>query len=284
MTQKAASVAEVVARITEVLDFAPSALLSDFDGTLSPMAPTPDAAQLHPDLVAILPVLAAQEALFGVVTGRAVADVRAKLGLDDMLYVGNHGLEWVENGEYRAHPAGIAAEQSIAQALAAIQQDLTHLDRDVSAMVFEYKRYSAAIHYRLVPDVESCEEEIAAITQRRANEFGLRMTTGKMEVELRPKAEVSKGSAVEELVANRGLQGVVFLGDDITDIDGFDAVTRLRDAGILAAGLSVGVISDDAHPSIAEHADLTVRSVEEIAAILAGVVAARSDDGNGTVA
>lgn len=284
MTQKAASVAEVVARITEVLDFAPSALLSDFDGTLSPIAPTPEAAQLHPDLVDILPVLAEQDVLFGVITGRAVADVRAKIGLDDMLYVGNHGLEWVEDGEYRAHPAGVAAEQAIATALEAIQQDLAQLDRDLSAMVFEFKRYSAAIHYRLVPDVESCEAHIAAITQRRADEFGLRMTTGKMEVELRPQAEVSKGSAVEELVASRGLKGVVFLGDDITDIDGFDAVTRLRDTGTLSAGLSVGVISADAHPSIAEHADLTVRNVEEIAAILAGVIASRSAIVEGEVA
>jgi len=278
MTQKAVSIAEVIARVTEVLDFAPSALLSDFDGTLSAMAPTPEAAHLHPDLVDILPVLAGQDLLFGIVTGRAVADVRAKLGLDDMLYVGNHGLEWVENGEYRAHPAGVAAEQAISQALEVIEQDLQAVDRDLSAMIFEDKRYSAAIHYRLVPDVESSEAEIAAITQRRADEFGLRMTTGKMEVELRPTAEVSKGSAVEELVASRGLKGVVFLGDDITDIDGFDAVTRLREAGTLAAGLSVGVISADAHPSIAEHADLTVRSVEDIVAILAGVVAARSGE------
>ncbi|MGC4108653.1 MAG: trehalose-phosphatase [Thermomicrobiales bacterium] len=261
-------VPDVVVRILDVLAQMPSALLSDFDGTLSPIAPTPEGAFLHPDLVHVLPELVTREPLFGIITGRAVADARHKLGVDEMLVVGNHGLEWFDGGAYRAHPAGLAAEQSIVDALAGIEEDLKALDRDLTGMVFENKRLSASIHYRLVADPETFDEPLAAITQRRADEFGLRMTTGKMMVELRPMARVSKGSAVEEIVTTHGLRGAVFLGDDVTDVDAFLAITRLRESGVLAAGLSVGVLSADSHPAIAETADVLVRDVNEVAAIM----------------
>lgn len=260
-------VADVAARILEVLAHAPSALLSDFDGTLSPIAPTPESAFLHPDLVHILPVLDAKEPLFGIITGRAVADARHKVGMDGMLVVGNHGLEWFDGGEYRAHPAGLAAEQAIVDALAGIEEDLRGLDRDLTGIVFENKRLSASIHYRLVADPETFDAPLAAITQRHADALGLRMTTGKMMVELRPRAQVSKGSAVEEIVATHGLRGAVFLGDDVTDVDAFRAITRLRESGTLEAGLSVGVLSADTNPAIAETADLLVRDVNEVAAV-----------------
>ena len=260
-------VPDVAARILEVLAHMPSALLSDFDGTLSPIAPTPEAAFLHPDLVHILPILETKAPLFGIITGRAVDDARHKVGLDGLLVVGNHGLEWFDGGEYRAHPAGLAAEQAIVDALAGIEQDLRALDRDLTGIVFENKRLSASIHYRLVADPETFDAPLAAITQRHADAFGLRMTTGKMMVELRPRAQVSKGSAVEEIVIAHGLRGAVFLGDDVTDVDAFRAITRLRESGALAAGLSVGVLSADTNPAIVETADLLVHDVNEVAAV-----------------
>jgi len=270
-------VPDVVARILEVLGHEPSALLSDFDGTLSPIAPTPEAAFLHPDLVHILPALEQKAPLFGIITGRAVADARHKLGAEGMLVVGNHGLEWFDGGEYRAHPAGLAAEQAIVDAIAGIEEDLKGLDRDLTGIVFENKRLSASIHYRLVADPETFDEPLAAITQKHADAFGLRMTTGKMMVELRPAARVSKGSAVEEIVASRGLRGAVFLGDDVTDVDAFLAITRLRDSGALAAGLSVGVLSADTNPAIVETADVLVRDVNEVAAVFTELAARLPD-------
>ena len=262
-------ISDVADRIMDVLGHVPAALLSDFDGTLSPIAPTPEAAHLHPDLVHVLPELAGKAPLFGIITGRAVDDARQKVAVDNIVYVGNHGLEWFDRGEYRAHPAGLAAEQAIVDALEAIDQDLRALNRDLTGMVFENKRLSASIHYRLVPDPETFDAPLAVITQRRADEFGLRMTTGKMMVEVRPAARVSKGSAVEEIVTSHGLCGAVFLGDDVTDIDAFLAITRLRESGALEAGLSVGVLSADANPDIAKTADVLVRNVNDVAAVFA---------------
>lgn len=267
MPRETTPLSEVVTRILEVLAHTPSALLSDFDGTLSPIAPTPEAAFLHPDLVHVLPVVASKEPLFGIITGRAVADARQKVGVDDVLLVGNHGLEWFDGGDYRAHPAGLAAEQAIIDALDGINEDLRGLDRDLTGIVFENKRLSASIHYRLVAESETFDAPLAAITQQRADEFGLRMTTGKMMVELRPAARVSKGSAVSEIVTGRGLRGVVFLGDDVTDVDAFLAIIQLRESGDLEAGLSVGVLSEDTNPAIIESADVLVHDVNDVAAI-----------------
>ncbi|HET6381006.1 MAG TPA: trehalose-phosphatase, partial [candidate division Zixibacteria bacterium] len=76
----------------------PAGLLTDFDGTLSPIVRDPAAARPLPGAVEALEALAGRGVLVGVVSGRAAADVRRLLGTDRLLVIGNHGLEWLEPG------------------------------------------------------------------------------------------------------------------------------------------------------------------------------------------
>jgi trehalose 6-phosphate phosphatase len=266
-TVKVADISEALERILAVLDTAPSALLTDFDGTLSPIAPVPEAAFLHPDIARVLPSLNERLSMLSVVTGRATADVAQKVGLPDILYVGNHGLEWSENGVYVAHPAGVEAEQGVSQTLAEIEQDLRLQAIDLTGLLFENKRLSASIHYRLMEQPLQFEAILLPIAERRAAEHGLRLSGGKMTLELRPTSSISKGTAVERIVHDRGLHGAIFLGDDVTDVDAFRVIRRLRTEHVLMTGLAIGVLSSDTHPSVIAESDLMLESVDEVAAL-----------------
>ena len=261
------SVPDVLDRVLAVLDSAPAAVLTDFDGTLSPVAPVPDAAFLHPDVARILPELKERLDLLAVITGRATADVSGKVGIPDLLYVGNHGLEWSENGLYLAHPVGIEAERAVTETLAAIEDDLKAEEIDLTGLLFENKRLSASIHYRLMTDPLAFEVRLLPIAERRAEEHGLRLSGGKMTLELRPTTSISKGTAVEQIVKDRRLNGAMFFGDDVTDVDAFRALKRLRADGTLKSGLAIGVLSADTHPSVIAESDLLLAGVDEVAAL-----------------
>lgn len=261
------SVPDVLGRVLSVLNSAPAAVLTDFDGTLSQVAPVPDAAFLHPGVARVLPELNERLDLLAVITGRATADAAEKIGVPDLLYVGNHGLEWSEKGVYVAHPAGVEAERAVTETLAAIEADLKAEEIDLTGLLFENKRLSASIHYRLMADPMRFEARLLPIAERRAAEHGLRLSGGKMTLELRPTSNISKGTAVEQIVKDRGLNGAMFFGDDVTDVDAFRTLKRLRAEGLLKSALAVGVLSADTHPSVIAESDVLLGSVDDVASL-----------------
>ena len=93
-----------------------------------------------------------------------------------------------------------------------------------------------------------------------------------MVIELRPPLEVDKGTALEALAERLSLSGVVCLGDDITDIDMFEAARRLRGGGLTVA--TVAVASEEAAPDVAEAADYTVEGVAGVSRLLREMVRA----------
>jgi trehalose 6-phosphate phosphatase len=80
-------------------------------------------------------------------------------------------------------------------------------------------------------------------------------------LEVRPPVPIGKGQAVRNLVARAGVRTALFGGDDATDLDAFDALEALMDAGELATRVLVGVYSDEGPAAIVERADLVVDGV-----------------------
>jgi trehalose 6-phosphate phosphatase len=244
----------------------PSGLFSDFDGTLSPIAPTPPEAVFYPGARDALQRVASQVSVAGIITGRAVDDVVERVDLPDLLYVGNHGLEWLDRGQRVDHPAGIEAEEAIRLALEEIAGTMAR-SHGIDGMLFENKRLSASIHYRNAPDPVEIGLALTPIVQDVAAAHGLRASGGKMLVELRPMAQVSKGSALDEVVRTRELRGAVFFGDDVTDVDGFRALHRLRDQSGLK-GVAVAIRSADVHPDVIAGADFVLEGVPDMVTLL----------------
>src|SRR5215210_2471650 len=117
----APEVESVVAACMDVLGRTLSAVVTDIDGTISAIAPTPAEAMVDPGAKAALALLAERLTAVAVVSGRAPQDGVAMVGLPQLIYVGNHGLERIARGTPWTHPIAAAAQPAIAAALAEVE-------------------------------------------------------------------------------------------------------------------------------------------------------------------
>lgn len=223
-------------------------LVSDFDGTLSPIVMDPDQAQLTAANRASLVALAGQLALVAVITGRGAADAYQRLGIADLLVVGNHGLErWQAGGLVVSTEA--ARFQPQVQAAAAELEPLL-----APGMQIENKGLTLSVHYRQVADLEGTRGAFLPRIQSLAGQHGLAFHEGRRVFELRPPVAQDKGRALTELAAEYNLTGVIFLGDDVTDAAALAAARRLR-AENLCYGVGLGVRSEATPPEVLDQAD-----------------------------
>jgi trehalose 6-phosphate phosphatase len=259
----------VVAACLEVLRQQPAALVTDIDGTISPIAPTPFEAAVHTEALQALEWLTDLLDAVAVVSGRAPADCQAMVGLGQLTYVGNHGLERIVRGAPWTHPVAEAARPAIAAALEEIQAGV-YAAGDAPWLIIENKGVTGTVHYRLAEDPEAAAALLNPLAAVAAERHGLRVVPGRMILELRPALSLNKGTAIRDLVTELGLRGVVFFGDDVTDVDGFVALRALREEG-LAATLSVGVLSAETPEVVAQSVDLHVTGVPACAATLLAI-------------
>jgi len=255
----------------DVLGQTPSAVVTDIDGTVSAIAPTPAEATVDPGAKAALALLAERLAAVAVVSGRAPRDGAAMVGLPELIYVGNHGLERIARGTPWTHPVAAAAQPAIAAALAEIEH-AARAAGDVPWLLIENKGVTGTVHYRLAPDQTAAAALLEPLARAAAGRHGLRLTPGRMIFEVRPALAVNKGTAIRELAQNVGLRGIVFFGDDVTDVDAFRALRELRDAGE-AATLRVGVLGPDTAPAVLAEIDMSVDGVPACAATLIALAA-----------
>ncbi len=262
---------DVVDAAVRVLLQSPSALVTDIDGTISAIAPTPFEALVDPIALAALNRLSEQLAVVAVVSGRAPGGAAEMVGLPGLIYIGNHGMERIVQGVPWTHPAAAAARLSIAEALAEIEAGVREQD-PAPWLLVENKGVTGTVHYRLAEDPEMAAALLEPLALVAAARHGLRVSPGRMIVELRPALAVNKGTAIVDLATELGLRGVVFFGDDVTDVDGFVALRALRDDG-MAATLCVAVLGSETPPAVIAASDMTVTSVYACAATLLAIAA-----------
>jgi trehalose 6-phosphate phosphatase len=255
-------------RVTEVLQRRPAGLFTDIDGTISQVARTPIEAIIGESPRASLRALSSAIAIVGAITGRGAEDAASMLGLDGSVVVGNHGYERLQGGERMIHPSALGSRASVATCvdlLAGIVDATARLNN----VVIENKELSASVHYRLLEDQGRTVDLLRMLVEAVAELHELKVTEGKLVLEIRPKAVVSKGTAIHDIAMELQLAGVVYLGDDVTDVDAFLALRTLRSPDVQT--LSVGVVSPETHASVLESADLLVEGVDGCIALLAGV-------------
>src|SRR5271165_1654581 len=199
------------------------AVFFDFDGTLSEIVENPDAAQLVEGAAEALKSLTAQCSV-AILSGRDLADVRQRIGLPGIWYAGSHGFELT--GPDGAHHENAEAAASI-PVLERAAAELADQLGDIAGVVVEHKRFGVAVHYRNAE--RDRIGEVAAAVRRAGQRAALRVTTGREVIELRPDIDWDKGKTLRWVIdhllqAGSGPMVPIFLGDDITDEDAFDAV------------------------------------------------------------
>lgn len=236
---------------------APLGLVSDMDGTLSPIMPSPEQAYVSPRAQATLRTLAQRLPLVALISGRAAADLRERAGLPELVYVGNHGLERWQDEQVVVRPEAAAHRPALQAALDEIRPQLW------PGILLEDKGATAAFHYRQTPDRDAARERLQPLVEQVAQQHGLRVTTGHMIFELRPPIEIDKGTAFRELVQTFGLAGAVFIGDDTTDADALREAQAMRQRGECYA-VAVGVDAPATPEVVRASSDFLVSGVSGV--------------------
>ncbi len=216
-------------------------ILSDYDGTLTPIAPRPELALMPPPMKVILSRLAVWEGgTVAIVSGRALEDVRALIGIEGIYYAGNHGLEIEGPGFRWVHPEAGA----IMPLLEDLARELSASLGEVRGVIVENKGLTLSVHYRMVAPEQAGQVRAVfeATVEPMKAQGKLMVTGGKMVCEARPPVDWDKGKAVDFLVTKvREVQGIgevlpFFLGDDFTDEAGFHAVRKSGGVSIFVSG------------------------------------------------
>jgi trehalose 6-phosphate phosphatase len=229
---------DLVLRLAE--EPARSALLLDVDGTLAPIVPRPEDARVPPETQAELQRLNDRYALVACVSGRSGEDAHRVVGVPQLVYVGNHGLELEPEAE------------AWAGRLHAFLREI-----EWPGLV-EDKRLTASLHYRNTPEARDSADAIA----QAARSAGFKARFGRKVLEILPPIPANKGTAVRRLLAEHKLERALYAGDDTTDLDAFAALDSL------ALGVRVAVASREAPAALADGADIIVANPLELVGLL----------------
>ena len=242
-------------------------LLSDYDGTLTPIVGRPKEAVLSPEVREKLRALAQKPtSSVGIISGRSLPELESMVAIEGIYYAGNHGLEIEGPGlKFISQPAEIGRTtiNNLARQLAAA------LD-SIAGVIIEDKGLSLSVHYRLVKKDEEnvVTETFKRVTRTSVNEGKVKVTSGKKVLEVRPPIDWHKGKAVEaitrEIKAHLKLETVltIYLGDDTTDEDAFKVVRRPAGWSIFVGEENTSSSADYFLKSTAEAGELLSRLIE----------------------
>lgn len=219
----------------------------DFDGTLAPITPRPEEAQLSQAMLTHLVALSSCSTV-AIITGRAVDDIRSRLGFDPAYVVGNHGLEGVPGWQpFSRHEACCRAWH--AELSAALVDD----DRFAPGIWIENKRYTLSVHYRAAVDPEFMARRLVSLFETLVPKP--RVVAGKSIFNLLPQDSADKGRAMEQLLRFSGAPAAIYVGDDVTD----EYVFRLQRPDVLS--VRVEYVEDSA-------AEFFIASHDEVISLL----------------
>jgi trehalose 6-phosphate phosphatase len=229
--------AEVAGRLKDAKNIL---LLTDYDGTLTPIVERPELAHLPSGTRIFLSTLADKPGFkIGVISGRALSDLKMKVGITGITYAGNHGLEIEGPGIELIHPVA----EEIRPYLRLMHYVLSRALATIRGVLVEDKGLSLSVHYRQVDERRTGEvEDVVKRVVGNAEAAGaVKIAPGKKVWDVRPAVNWDKGKVIKSLMKRYGQGGrrsgllPIYLGDDVTDEDGFKVINNYRN------GLSVFV-------------------------------------------
>ena len=237
--QRISAMADALPSYSEIAPLAETrqpVVLLDFDGTLSEIVNDPDAAELAPGAEKMLLSLAACCPV-AVISGRSLTDIQSRVGVPGVWYAGSHGFELVApDGSHHENDAGVEAIRVLEGAASELRTRLA----GVEGLLIEDKRFSVAVHYRNV--LPNRVDEIVAAVRIIGQRNELRVTGGRKVIELRPNVDWGKGETVDwimDRIDGRELFLPIYIGDDLTDEDAFDAI-RSKGIGVVVRNAESG--------------------------------------------
>ncbi len=243
----------------------------DFDGTLSPIVDDPTQAHIHPEAGRVLAALAEQVRAVAVITGRPARQALDLGGLEAVgNAVGDAGKDLYLFGQYGNERWSSTNRRVISprppHGLATFERELPRMLRrlDAGDAWIEDKGLAVAVHTRRLPAPDAAFERLLPPMRELAARHDLVVEPGKAVIEVRSPG-VHKGQVVHTLADELDAGGFLFAGDDLGDLEAFDAVAELRGRGL--ATLLVCSSSDEESALVA-HADVVVDGPEGVLGLL----------------
>jgi trehalose 6-phosphate phosphatase len=233
-----------------------SAILLDFDGTLSEIVPRPDLAAPVDGARDAVAALVARYAVVAVVSGRPSDEVAGLLGVEGVRYAGLYGAD-DPMGDLSAKPVRLPPE---------VLEEARSIAAEIPEAWVEPKDRSVAVHYRQAPDPAWARDRLRGDLLPVARRFGLDLVEGKKVVELLPSWSPRKGQAVERIAAESGCASVLYAGDDLADVEAFEALERLSEGGV--ATIRVAVAGSEPAGELVEAADIVVEDPSALVELL----------------
>lgn len=244
-------------------------LLCDYDGTLTPIVDRPELANFPERTRQLLQALARNRRFtVGIISGRALSDLKHRVGIGGIIYAGNHGLEIEGPGISLVNPVA----QELRPVFRLMHQVLSKALATVRGAFVEDKGLTLSVHYRLVEEDKSAE--VKSIFERvvaTARSLGkVKITSGKKVYEVRPAVDWDKGKAIAVLLDRYGPRKArrellaIFLGDDLTDEEGFKVINR-------QGGISI-FVGEETSKSAAQYYLKSPAEVEQFLGLLLGRV------------
>jgi len=245
----------------------------DFDGTLAPIVEDPTRAVIHTDAPDALAELAGAVRAVVVITGRPARQVVELGGLEDLADRLPDGARLAVMGQY-GHERWDAASRRFSSpeppaALQAFREELPDLlaAEDASDALVEEKGLAVAVHTRRLPHPQRTFRRLERSLREAAVRHGLTLEPGRLVLEVRTPG-MDKGLAVRTAVEEYDAGGVVFAGDDLGDVEAFEAVGELRDSGLPAL---LVCSSSEEQQALADLADVVVDGPAGVVRLLAGL-------------
>lgn len=243
----------------------------DFDGVLSPIVDEPSEAHIHPEAAEVLVDLAEAVRAVAVITGRPARQALALGDLDEVgAEIGARGKELFVFGQYGNERWSSTQRRVISprppHGLSSFERELPGVLRraDAAAAYIEEKGLAVAVHTRRLDDPAAARDRLIEPMRSLAERHGLVLEPGRNVIEVRSPG-MTKGHAVQALVDQLDARGFLFAGDDLGDLDAFDAVDSLRRDGL--ATLLVCSLSDE-ESALAARADVLVKGPDGVLDLL----------------
>ena len=241
----------------------------DIDGTLAPIVEQPADAQVPERTRKLLIAIARRYGVVACVSGRRASEARAMVAIGTITYLGAHGAEllragWTESVLDPSLEDWVRRMQEFGR-----QADTSDLRR--RRVRVEDKGAILAFHWRGAPDEDAARAALDAIAAK-AEAAGLRTHWGRKVLEVRPPVRIDKGAGITTFLEGADVDRALYVGDDATDLDAFQALVNLVEEGRLVQAIRVGVRSDEGPGEITSEADLVVDGTEGVLELL-GVLA-----------
>ncbi len=198
-------------------------VLLDYDGTLAAIAPRPDLAHLEPGVRGALLALSRQRHVrLAVISGRSLDDIRARVGLPELIYAGCHGLQIGGPQISFVEPTALGLRPALERLASQLAAALAH----AAGVEVEDKGLAIAVHFRRAAGAAEEKAAAAVHSLMALSGEGFRLRGGKKIWEILPEVDWDKGRAARWILERTGGEDAlpIYIGDDLTDEDAFSAL------------------------------------------------------------